>query len=81
MGEGWDALDAIGKKLLVEGGDEPIRLSAQEDARFRRICDQVIEAKLKELDEKKLPARAVYEQMKSLSDQHAKTSKNFWTAK
>ncbi len=78
VGEGWDALDAIGKKLLVEGGDEPIRLSAQEDARFRRIGDQVIEAKLKELEDKKLPARAVYQQMKSLSDKHSKTSKNFW---
>src|SRR6266446_5086644 len=60
VGEGWDALDAIGKKLLVESGD------------------QVIEAKLKELEDRKLPARAVYKQMKSLSDQHAKTSKNFW---
>src|SRR5437764_15236084 len=37
VGEGWDALDAIGKKALVDGGDEPIRLSAQEDARFRKI--------------------------------------------
>src|SRR5438552_934598 len=78
VGEGWDALDAIGKKLLVEGGSEPIKLSAQEDARFRRIGDQVIEAKLKELEDKKLPARAVYKQMKSLSEKHAKTSKNFW---
>src|SRR5437879_4125670 len=78
VGEGWDALDAIGKKLLVEGGAEPIRLSPREDARFRRIGDQVIEAKLKELEDRKLPARAVYKQMKSLSDQHAKTSKNFW---
>jgi len=78
VGEGWDALDAIGKKLLVEGGAEPIRLSPLEDARFRRIGDQVIEAKLKELEDKKLPARAVYQQMKSLSDKHSKTSKNFW---
>jgi TRAP-type C4-dicarboxylate transport system substrate-binding protein len=79
VGEGWDALDAIGKKLLVEGGDEPIKLSPQEDARFRRIGEQVIEAKLKELEDKKLPARAVYQQMKSLSEKYAKTSKNFWT--
>jgi len=81
VGEGWDALDAIGKKLLVEGGDEVIKLSPQEDARFRKIGDQVIEAKLKELEDKKLPARAVYKQMKSLSEKHSKTSKNFWAEK
>src|SRR3989454_8884409 len=81
VGEGWDALDAIGKKLLVEGGSEPIKLPPQEDARFRRIGDQVIEAKLKELEDKKLPARAVYKLMKSLSEKHAKTSKNFWAEK
>src|SRR2546422_643836 len=81
VGEGWDALDAIGKKLLVEGGSEPIKLPPQEDARFRRIGDQVIEAKLKELEDRKLPARAVYKQMKSLSEKHAKTSKNFWAEK
>ncbi len=78
VGEGWDALDAIGKKLLVEGGDEVIKLPPQEDARFRRIGDQVIEAKLKELEDKKLPARAVYKQMKALSEKHARTSRNFW---
>ena len=75
VGEGWDALDAIGKKALVDGGDEPIRLSAQEDARFRKV----IEARLKELEDKKLPARAVYQQMKALAEKHAKASKNFWT--
>ena len=78
VGEGWDALDAIGKKLLVDGGDGPIKLPPQEDARFRKIGEQVIEAKLKELEAKKLPARAVYQQMKALSEKHAKTSKNFW---
>jgi TRAP-type C4-dicarboxylate transport system substrate-binding protein len=78
VGEGWDALDAIGKKLIIEGGAEAIRLSAAEDAKFRKIGAQVTEAKLKELEEKKLPARAVYKMLKALSDRHAKTSKNFW---
>jgi TRAP-type transport system periplasmic protein len=81
VGEGWDALDAIGKKLLVEGGDEPIRLSSAEDAKFRKTGEQVVEAKLKELEGKKLPARAVYKMMKSLSEKHAANSKNFWTAR
>ena len=78
VGEGWDALDAIGKKLIIEGGAEAIRLSPAEDAKFRKIGGQVTEAKLKELEEKKLPARAVYKALKALSDRHAKTSKSFW---
>jgi TRAP-type C4-dicarboxylate transport system substrate-binding protein len=78
VGEGWDALDAIGKKLLVEGGSEPIRLSKAEDARFRKVGDQVTAARIKELDGKKLPASEVYKMMKTLADRHAKSSKNFW---
>jgi TRAP-type C4-dicarboxylate transport system substrate-binding protein len=78
VGEGWDALDSIGKKLLVDGGGQPIRLSKEEDARFRKIGAQVTEAKLKELEGKGLPARAVYKEMKALSEKHARDSKNFW---
>ena len=35
-------------------------------------------AKLKELEAKGLPARAVYGRMKALSEQYAKSSKSFW---
>jgi TRAP-type transport system periplasmic protein len=78
VGEGWDALDAIGKKLLVDGGAQAIRLSREEDAKFRRIGAQVTEEKLKELQGKGLPAREAYKLMKDLSERHAQTSKNFW---
>lgn len=78
VGEGWDALDSIGKKLLVEGGAEPIKLSKAEDARFRKVGEQVTAARIKELDGKKLPASEVYKMMKTLSERHAKSSKNFW---
>jgi TRAP-type C4-dicarboxylate transport system substrate-binding protein len=78
VGEGWDALDAIGKKLLVEGGSEPIKLSKAEDARFRKVGEQVTAARIKELDGKKLPASEVYKMMKTLSARHSKSSKNFW---
>jgi TRAP-type transport system periplasmic protein len=81
VGEGWDALDAIGKKALVDGGAQPIRLSKEEDARFRRIGTQVTEAKIKELDGKGLPGKATYEAMRSLSEKHSKGSRNFWTEK
>src|ERR1700741_2800792 len=78
VGEGWDALDAIGKKLLVDGGAQAIRLSKEEDARFRKIGAEVTESKLKELEGKGLPAREAYKLMRSLSEQRAKGSKNFW---
>ena len=78
IGRGWDSIDGSGKKALVDGGAEPIRLSPEENARFRKIGEQVTEAKIKELESKGLPARAVYDLMKQLADKHAKTSKNFW---
>ena len=78
MGEGWDALDDIGKKLLVDGGMQPIQLSPQENQRFRKVGLEVTEAKLKELEGKGLPARAVFKMMQSLSEKHSKTSRTFW---
>jgi len=78
VGEAWDALDGPGKKALLDGGDQAIKLSPEENARFHKIGAEVSEAKLKELEGKGLPARAVYTLMKSLADKHAKTSKTFW---
>ncbi|MFN0305530.1 MAG: TRAP transporter substrate-binding protein [Burkholderiales bacterium] len=78
LGEAWDSIDGPGKKLLVEGGAETIRLAPAEDAKFRKIGADVAEAKLKELEGKGLPARAAYSLMKTLSEKHSKTSKNFW---
>ena len=78
VGIGWDALDDIGKKLLVDGGAQPIKLSAAEDAKFRKVGAQVTEARLKELEAKGLPARQAFALIKSLSGKHAKSSRNFW---
>jgi TRAP-type C4-dicarboxylate transport system substrate-binding protein len=78
VGEAWDALDVPGKKALMDAGGEAIRLSPEENAKFRKIGAQVSEAKIKELEGKGLPARAVYDTMRQLSEKHAKTSKNFW---
>jgi TRAP-type transport system periplasmic protein len=78
VGEGWDALDSIGKKLIVDGGAQVIKLSKDEDAKFRRIGAQVTESKLKELEGKGLPAREVHKLMRSLAERHAKSSKSFW---
>jgi TRAP-type transport system periplasmic protein len=78
VGQAWDALDVPGKKALMDGGAQAIRFSTEDDAKVRRIGSQVTFTKIKELEDKKLPARAVYEQMRSLAEKHSKTSKNFW---
>jgi TRAP-type C4-dicarboxylate transport system substrate-binding protein len=78
VGEAWDGLDVPGKKAIMDGGGEAVQLSAEENAKFRKIGADVAEAKVKELDGKGLPARAVHATMKSLADKHAPTSKTFW---
>jgi TRAP-type C4-dicarboxylate transport system substrate-binding protein len=78
VGEAWDALDVPGKKAIVDGGAEVIKLSPEEDARFRKIGAQVDESRVKELEGKGLPARAVYDRIKMLADQHSRNSKTFW---
>lgn len=78
IGEAWDGLDVPGKKALMEGGGEAIRFSAQDMAKVRAVGSQVSEARIKELEGKGLPARAVYDKMRELSEKHSKTSKNFW---
>jgi TRAP-type C4-dicarboxylate transport system substrate-binding protein len=78
VGEGWDALDDIGKKLLVDGGAQPIKLSPAENARFRKVGAEVTEAKLKELEGKGLKAREAFKLIQSLSEKHTKSSRNFW---
>ena len=78
IGEAWDALDVPGKKALTDGGAEAIRLSAADSVRIRAVGAQVSEATVKGYEEKGFPARAVYNTMRTLSEKHAKTSKNFW---
>ena len=78
IGQAWDGLDVPGKKAIVDGGAEAIRLPAAEHAKFRKVGAEVSEAKVKELEGKSLPARAVYGAMKALADKHAKDSKSFW---
>jgi TRAP-type C4-dicarboxylate transport system substrate-binding protein len=78
IGEAWDGLDVPGKKLLIEGGAEAIRLAPAEDAKFRKVGADVAAAKVKELDGKSLTGTEVHTMMKALAEKHAKTSKNFW---
>jgi TRAP-type transport system periplasmic protein len=78
VGEAWDALDVPGKKAIMDGGGEAIKFSAAENEKVRKIGAEVSQAKVKEYEGKGLPGRAVYDQMRALAEQHAKTSKNFW---
>jgi TRAP-type C4-dicarboxylate transport system substrate-binding protein len=78
VGRAWDGLDIPGKKAIIDGGGEAIRLSSEENAKFRKIGAEVSEAKVKELEGKGMSARAIYTTLKSLAEKHAKTSKNFW---
>jgi TRAP-type transport system periplasmic protein len=78
VGEAWDSLDVPGKKAVMDGGGEAIRFSAADTARVRQIGVEVSEAKIKEYEAKGMPARAIYNDMRALSEKHAKTSKNFW---
>ena len=78
IGEAWDALDVPGKKALMDGGGEAIKLSAADTAKIRAVGAQVSETLIKGYEAKGMPARAVYDSMRSLSERHAKTSKNFW---
>lgn len=78
IGEGWDSIDGPGKKALMDGGMQPIKLAPEEDAKFRKIGAELAEKTIKDLEAKNLPARAAYNLMKSLAEKHAKTSKSFW---
>lgn len=78
IGMAWDALDVPGKKALMDAGGEAIKLSAADTAKIRAVGAQVSEQVIKGYEAKGMPARQVYDAMRSLSERHAKTSKNFW---
>ena len=79
VGEAWDALDEPGKKALIDGGAQAIRLSAEENASVPHVGAEVTEAKLKELEAKGLPARAVYkDDAGPVGEARQGPRKNFW---
>ncbi len=78
IGKAWDSLDVPGKKALMDAGGEAIKFSAADTTTVRAVGAEVAETTIKGYEAKGLPARAVYNMMRSLSDQHSKTSKSFW---
>lgn len=78
IGNGWDSIDGPGKKALMDGGMQPVKLAPAEDQKFRRIAAEVAAKTVRDLDAKGLPASAAYKMMQDLSARHTPTSKNFW---
>ena len=78
VGRAWDGLDVPGKKALMDAGGEAIRFSAADTAKVRAVGAEVTEKTIQGYEAKGLPARAVHNMMRSLSEKHAKTSKSFW---
>lgn len=77
-GRRFDSIDGPGKEAMVKAGTETIKLSPEEEARFRKVAADVTEKMLADLEAKGQPARAVHKLMVELAEKHAKTSKNFW---
>lgn len=81
VGHAWDKLDPLGKKVMVKAGMTPIRLSEEEDKRFRAVGQQVIDEQLAMLEKRGLPAKKVYALIKKHADKHNASSRNFWKEK
>jgi TRAP-type C4-dicarboxylate transport system substrate-binding protein len=79
VGQAWDGLDDVGKKIMMKDGMTPIKLSKEEADKFRAVGAKVAAAKVAELDKKGMPASAVYNKMKDLAAKNEKSSRNFWT--
>ena len=77
IGSLLDDLDPIGKKMLLDQGGRAEALPAAEDAKVRKIAAEVSQQLIKDLDAKKLPATEVVALMRTYSEKHAKTSRNF----
>jgi TRAP-type C4-dicarboxylate transport system substrate-binding protein len=80
IGKLWDSADAPGKKYLMSEGDMPIKLSAEQDALFKKIGAEDTAKVLAALGGRGLPASEVHTAMKAAADKYAKTSFSFWKA-
>ena len=63
---------------MLKAGVKPIVFSDEEDKKIRAIAAKVSEAHLDRLEKRGLPARKVYETVKSLSAKYTPGSHSFW---
>ncbi len=77
-GRRFDSIDGPGRDAMVKAGTEIIKLTPEEDAKFRKAGAEVTEKVLADLEKKNLPAREVHKLMVELAAKHEKNSKSFW---
>jgi TRAP-type C4-dicarboxylate transport system substrate-binding protein len=75
----FDKLDDIGKRVMMGEGMQPVTMPPEELRKFRTVVEKVANEAVETTQKKGVPAHEVYALMKSLSEKHAKTSRNFWT--
>jgi TRAP-type transport system periplasmic protein len=74
----FDSLDKAGKGVMLKAGVKPIVFSDEEDKKIRAIAAKISEDHLARLEKRGLPARKVYETVKSLSAKYTPDSHSFW---
>ncbi|TFL15800.1 TRAP transporter substrate-binding protein [Pusillimonas caeni] len=74
IGELWAASEAQGKAAMIEDGTKVVELSPQEMSRFKQAGAQSGAAYIESLAKRGLPAKDVYELMKSLSANTAQSA-------
>jgi len=74
----FDSLDKAGKGVMMKAGMKPIVFAADDDKNIRAIAAKVSETHLAALEKRGLPARKVYETVKTLSAKYTPGSHSFW---
>lgn len=65
-GQIWDEIDAEGRKITEETGDNSINAASEEDvAAFAKIAENIRESVIKEVGDKGIDAQAAYEMIKT----------------
>jgi len=74
-GKAWDDADAEGYKYSAELGNQLIKLSAAEQARWKAAVKPVAEDYIKSAESKGLPGRQAVAEVELLIKKHAKDKK------
>lgn len=78
VGKMWDAADKPGKDYLMAEGMQPIVLTPEVDAQFKRVGAEVSKKVVADHVAKGLPADKAFAAMQEAASRHEKTSFSFW---
>jgi len=78
VGKLWDAADQPGKEYLMAEGMQPVVLSPEVDAAFKRVGGEVSRKVVAELAAKGLPADKAFAAIQDAAARHERTSFSFW---